>query len=108
MAKKKQPTLEVTRSVAVREVAGGVTLVAVLLLVMSGIAGLIYQLLWVKQLSLVVGADIFAVTTAVSAFFAGLAIGGYCFGKRADRLARPLRLYALVEIGIGVLGVLAT
>ena len=84
------------------------TLVAVLLLVMSGIAGFVYQLLWVKQLSLVVGADVFAVTTAVSAFFAGLAIGSYGFGKRADRLARPLRLYAFVEIGIGVLGVLAT
>ncbi len=108
MAKKKRPALEATGGLAVGEATGSVTLVAVLLLVMSGIAGLVYQLLWVKQLSLVVGADVFAVTTAVSAFFAGLAIGSYGFGKRADRLARPLRLYAFVEIGIGVLGVLAT
>lgn len=108
MAKKKRLTLEVTHSVAAREAAGDVTLGAVLLLMMSGTTGLVYQLLWVKQLSLVVGADVFAVTTAVSAFFAGLAIGSYGFGRRADRLARPLRLYALVEIGIGVLGVLAT
>jgi len=108
MAKKKRPALEATGGLAVGEATGSVTLVAVLLLVMSGIAGLVYQLLWVKQLSLVVGADVFAVTTAVSAFFAGLAIGSYGFGKRADRLARPLHLYAFVEIGIGVLGVLAT
>ena len=42
MAKKKRPTLEATGVVAASEVAGGVTLVAVLLLVMSGIAGLVY------------------------------------------------------------------
>jgi spermidine synthase len=78
------------------------------LLFASGCASLVYQVLWVKQLSLVVGVDVHAVTTAVSAFFAGLAIGSYCIGRRADRLAHPLRLYALVEIGIGVLGVLTT
>jgi hypothetical protein len=42
----------------------------------SGAAALIYQLLWIKQLSLVVGVDVYAVTIAVSAFFAGLAAGG--------------------------------
>jgi len=68
MAKKKRPTLEATGGLAVGEATSSVTLVAVLLLVMSGTAGLVYQLLWVKQLSLVVGADVFAVTTAVSAF----------------------------------------
>jgi len=105
---KKEPKVEVARGVTTRESFDNVTLFAVLLLVVSGTAGLVYQMLWVKQLSLVVGVDVHAVTIAVSAFFAGLALGSYYFGKRADRLAHPLRLYALVEIGIGILGVLAT
>ncbi|MCO8120767.1 fused MFS/spermidine synthase [Stieleria sp. TO1_6] len=78
------------------------------LLLASGCASLVYQVVWVKQLSLVVGVDVHAVTTAVSAFFAGLAIGSYYFGRRADRLMRPLRLYALVEIGIAVFGIATT
>src|SRR5262245_32628700 len=78
------------------------------LLFASGAAALVYQVLWVKQLSLVVGIDVYAVTTAVAAFFAGLSLGSWLFGGYADRLARPLRLYAGLELGIAVLGVLAT
>ena len=47
----------------------------------SGAAALIYQLLWIKQLSLVVGVDVYAVTIAVSAFFAGLAAGSALLGR---------------------------
>ena len=78
------------------------------LLFALGCASLVYQVLWVKQLSLVVGVDVHAVTIAVSAFFAGLALGSYWFGRCADRLARPLWFYAIVEIGIGILGASAT
>jgi spermidine synthase len=80
----------------------------VLLLFASGIAALVYQILWIKQLSLVVGVDVYAVTTGVSAFFAGLALGGALFGRWADRLARPLLLYALLEFGVAGLGVAVT
>jgi spermidine synthase len=78
------------------------------LLFASGAAALVYQLLWIKQLSLVVGVDVYAVTTAVSAFFAGLAFGGLIWGRRADASARPLRLYALLELGVALLGIGAT
>ena len=67
-----------------------------LLLFASGATALIYQVLWIKQLSLVVGVDVYAVTTGVSAFFAGLALGGTLFGRWADRLARPLLLCAIL------------
>jgi len=79
-----------------------------LLLFASGTAALVYQILWIKQLSLVVGVDVYAVTTAVSAFFAGLALGGALCGWRADRLVRPLLLYAVLELGIAVLGIATT
>jgi MFS family permease len=61
------------------------------LLLLSGGAALVYQVLWIKQLSLVVGVEVHAVTTGISAFFAGLALGGWLFGRWADQLARPVR-----------------
>lgn len=78
------------------------------LLLLSGAAALIYQTLWIKQLSLVVGVDVYAVTTAVSAFFAGLALGGAAFGRRAETVSRPYALYAWLEGGVAVLGFAAT
>ncbi|QRY82457.1 fused MFS/spermidine synthase [Pseudomonas sp. PDNC002] len=83
-------------------------LIPALLLFASGGAALVFQVLWVKQLSLVVGVEVYAVTTAISAFFAGLALGGLAFGRWADRLARPVRLYAGLEVLVGVLSVAAT
>lgn len=82
--------------------------VPALLLFVSGGAALVFQVLWVKQLSLVVGVEVYAVTTAISAFFAGLALGGWVFGRLADRLERPLRLYAGLEMLVALLGVAAT
>ncbi|SEF79934.1 fused MFS/spermidine synthase [Bosea lathyri] len=78
------------------------------LLFLSGIAALIFQVIWIRQLSLVVGVEVYAVTTGISAFFAGLAIGGFAFGRIADRTSRPLRLYAALEGGVAVLAIATT
>ncbi|MCO4864479.1 fused MFS/spermidine synthase [Cupriavidus sp. WGlv3] len=83
-------------------------LVPALLLFASGTAGLVFQVLWIRQLALVVGVEVHAVTTAVSAFFGGLALGGWVFGRIADRHGHPLRLYAWLELAVLVLGVGAT
>src|SRR5262249_51643965 len=72
------------------------------LLLASGFAALVYETLWVKQLGRVVGVEVHAVTIALSAFFAGLALGGALLGRLADRAPRPVRLYALLEAGVGV------
>lgn len=79
-----------------------------LLLVVSGAAALLYQTIWIKQLSLIVGVDVHAVTLAVSAFFAGLAAGSLVIGRRADFHPAPLRLFAWLELGTLLLGVAAT
>src|ERR1700675_4681970 len=70
----------------------------------SGMSGLIYQVIWVRELVLVFGATTFAVSTVLTAFMGGLALGRYYFGRRSDTVARPLRLYGLLEIGIGISG----
>jgi predicted membrane-bound spermidine synthase len=81
---------------------------AAALLFVSGAAALIYQVIWIKQLSLVVGVEVYAITTAISAFFAGLALGGLVFGRWADRTGRPVRLYAALEVGIAVAAITTT
>ena len=83
-------------------------LMPALLLFIPGTAALIYQVLWIKQLSLVIGVEVYAITTGISAFFAGLALGGLLFGRFADRLVKPLLLYAGLEVGVAVLGVATT
>ncbi|MFJ3366672.1 fused MFS/spermidine synthase [Pseudomonas sp. NPDC086251] len=89
-------------------VATPTLLIPALLLFVSGAAALVYQVLWIKQLSLVVGVEVYAITTGISAFFAGLALGGLLFGRWADRLQRPILLYAGLEVLVAVLGVGAT
>lgn len=72
------------------------------LLFLSGTAALVFQVLWIKQLSLVVGVEVSAIAGAVSAFFLGLALGSWVLGRKADRLRRPLRFYAALEIAVAV------
>jgi spermidine synthase len=57
------------------------------------------------MLVLVFGASVSAVATVVSAFMAGLALGAWAFGRVADRRASGLRLYALLELLIGLFAV---
>lgn len=93
---------------AATPVASGAVLWPALLLFGSGAASLVYQLLWIKQLSLVVGVEVYAVTIAVSAFFAGLAVGGAWLGRMSDRLEHPLRLYAWLECAVALLAIAST
>lgn len=74
----------------------------------SGASSLIYQVLWVRALSRHFGATTPAVATVLVAFMTGLAFGSAFFGRQADRSAHPLRLYSLLEAGIGVSGLLTT
>jgi predicted membrane-bound spermidine synthase len=72
------------------------------LLFLSGTAALVFQVLWIKQLSLVVGVEVSAIAGAVSAFFLGLALGGWLLGRKADQLRRPVRFYAMLEAGVAL------
>src|ERR1700716_3512541 len=69
---------------------------------MSGAAGLIYQVAWVRLLGLAFGVTVYAISTVLAAFMGGLAIGSVVGGRWADRAPRPLRWYGLVELGVGL------
>ncbi len=72
----------------------------------SGIAGLVYQVVWSRYLALFLGGSGRAQTIILATFMGGLALGALLLGRRADRTANPLRLYGMLEIGIGFLGLL--
>jgi len=72
----------------------------------SGAAALMYEVVWVRSLSLIFGGTHLAVTTVLSVFMGGLALGGFLIGKRVDTIKSPLRFYGLLEIGIALFAVL--
>jgi len=67
----------------------------------SGAAGLLYQVVWTRKLVLLFGTTAYAVSTVLSVFFLGLAIGSLWGGRLADRSPRPLRAYAWLEFAVG-------
>lgn len=69
----------------------------------SGLSALIYQVVWTRAAGLAMGNSPAAIGTVVAVFMAGLALGSAWAGKSALG-NRPLRLYGLIEIAIGVLG----
>jgi spermidine synthase len=73
---------------------------------MSGAAGLIYQVSWQRILALHSGVGIYSVAMIVAAFMAGLGVGSHLGGTLSLRLkARwAVRAFALVELGIGAFG----
>jgi spermidine synthase len=83
-----------------------------LLFVASGMSGLVFEVLWVRYLTLVVGHTTFAVSLVVSSFLAGLVLGSLWLGRLADRLQRPLLVYGVLEgatavLALGITWVLA-
>lgn len=67
----------------------------------SGATGLIYEVVWTRLLTLVMGNTHYSIATVLTAFMGGLALGSYAGGKVIDRLFNPLALYALLEGAIG-------
>lgn len=77
-----------------------------ILLGLSGTTALVYEIVWIRPLSLVFGTTIYAVSTIIASFIFGLALGSWIAGKYTDRLKNPLRYFAFIQVGIGLYGIL--
>ena len=71
---------------------------------LSGASGLVFETVWTRQLGLIFGSTTLAIATVLSVFMGGLAVGSAIAGRYADRLRRPLLVYALAELGVGAYG----
>jgi len=69
---------------------------------LSGSASLIDQVVWLRYLGLVFGNTTWAAATLLAIFLGGLGLGALIFGRRATAIRRPLVVYALLELLVGV------
>jgi spermidine synthase len=78
-----------------------------LIFLLSGFAGLVYEVVWARQLVLVFGNTTQAISAILTGFFGGMALGSVIGGRIADRVRSPLRMYAILELLV-VVAVLLT
>jgi spermidine synthase len=68
----------------------------------SGVCALVYQVMWLRLLSLVFGVTVYAASTVLAAFMAGLGAGSFLAGRFSSRITRPLAAFGVAEILVGV------
>ena len=76
-----------------------------LLFVGSGCAALIYEVVWFQLLQLSVGSSSVSLGILLGIFMGGMCLGSLLLPRRIDASHHPLRVYAFLEIGIGLFGI---
>ena len=77
-----------------------------LLFVGSGCAALVYEIVWFQLLQLVIGSSAVSLGVLLGTFMAGMCLGSLLLPKYVSSREHPLRVYAWLEIGIAVIGIL--
>src|SRR5690348_7745162 len=77
-----------------------------LLFVGSGCAALIYEVVWLQLLQLVIGSSAVSMAVLLGTFMGGMCLGSYLLPRYVGLEQHPLRVYAALELGIGVIGLL--
>src|SRR5881396_2473355 len=77
-----------------------------LLFVGSGCAALIYEIVWFQLLQMVIGSSAISLGILLGTFMGGMCVGSLLMPRLVSARRHPLRVYAQLEIGIGVLGLL--
>src|SRR6266853_1924920 len=93
---------EVPRSAA----AGRFYLILLCFFVGSGCAALIYEIVWFQLLELVIGSSAVSLAVLLGTFMGGMCLGSLAFARVVPASLHPLRVYAAMEFGIGLIAVL--
>jgi spermidine synthase len=78
-----------------------------LLLAGSGCAALTWEIVWFQLLQLVIGSSAVSLGLLLAAYMGGLCLGSAVLPRFVSAREHPLRVYAFLELGIGVFGILA-
>src|SRR5438094_5525397 len=70
----------------------------------SGCSALIYEIVWFQLLELVIGSSTVSLGILLGTFMGGMCLGSLLFARLISRTYHPLRVYALLELTIGVIG----
>jgi len=76
--------------------------VVLTLFFLSGATGLAYEIIWTRQVGVLLGNTVYVVSMVLAAFMAGLAAGSFFLGRWADRRTDHLRIYGLLEIAVAI------
>jgi spermidine synthase len=77
-----------------------------LLFIGSGAAALIYEIVWFQMLTLVLGSSAVSVGVLLATFMGGMCLGSFLLPRLVSARHHPLRVYAFLELAIGVFGLL--
>ena len=91
-----------------RDLTSGISFLVLSCFFVSGLTGLIYEILWTRMIVKVIGSAPFAVSIILTVFMGGLGLGSYLASRNIDRVKEPrrlLRAYALLELVIGGYGI---
>jgi len=72
---------------------------------LSNASALMYQIVWGRELGYIFGTSMYAISTVLTSFMAGLALGSYFFGKIIDGYNDKVRFFSYLEIAIGAYGI---
>src|SRR3989344_7580415 len=74
---------------------------------LSGFTALVYEIAWIRPLQLIFGSTIYAVSTILTTFMFGFALGAYTHRDLVEKSKNPALLFAGLELGIGLYGLIA-
>ena len=77
------------------------TRILYLIFFFSGISGLMYEVVWLRMISRIVGVTLYATSTVLAAYMAGLALGSFLLGIYIDRRRDHLKIYSVLELLVG-------
>lgn len=83
-----------------------ISVLACTCLFLSGATSLIYEIVWIKQLTLVFGGTLYAISAVLCAFMTGLALGAWGISRCMREKQSPIRVYGVLEGLIGIYGLL--
>src|SRR5512142_1109196 len=72
----------------------------------SGVAALIYEIVWFQLLELAIGSTAVSLGILLATFMGGMCLGSLIFPRLAPPGRHPLRVYAAIELALGALGIL--
>ncbi len=104
-----QKTEDRRQKASLADSAGGIERLVLVCFFLSGLTGLIYEILWTRMIVKVIGCAPFAVSIILTVFMGGLGLGSYIAGRRIDHIKEPLklvRIYGVLELAIGGYGLI--
>src|SRR5262245_19122686 len=75
-----------------------------LLFIGSGCAALVYEIVWFQLLQMVIGSSAVSLAILLGTFMGGMCLGSLLMPRLISPHQHPMRVYAFLELGIGVLG----